>query len=300
MIRFILILYFIPFIALAQKKIPYSDLVVSENIKRLHVQDPYNGIDNEYFFDREGYMVQFVSITEIVLNHKQIFKKIMEYDSDNLIVNEKHFYNDTLNYIINYKYADKFLVLETKVNSKNDSIVEQVVYEYENEKLVSKVSSTGEKEIISYQDIGMMTETKIFYGDELEYVSRNYIDSTYQLTENYVIENSKEKFLDSHYEIYNDSGMAKSSLYFDSVGYSETTYKYEGNILEYTKYNSKSSIIDSFYDNKGNIIKEFYGNNDKESIVYKNKYNIYGDLKKVTAYKNGKVLYKKKYILKYY
>lgn len=297
MTRFILILYFIPFVASAQKKIPYSNLVVSENIKRLHVQNPYYGIDDEYFFDRKGRMVQFISITEIVLNHKQVFKKIMEYNIDDLVMIEKHFYNDTLEYIINYEYVDKFLMSETKISNINDSIVQNVKYDYENGKLVSMSSSTGKKEIISYNDIGMITETKIFYNDRLEYIDRNYSDSTYQLHEKYVIENFKEKFLDSHYEIYNDNGMVESSLYFDKDGYSETIYEYDGSILKYSKLNSKWIVFESFFDSKGNIIKE---HSQQGYMAYKNKYNSYGDLEEVIASRDGKVLYKKKYILEYY
>ena len=276
------------------QKIPWkTDLKLSAGTKYVHVSDPYNDIDEEYFFDKQGKLEKFISIIKPVMFSKQIFRSQFFYEGTFLIKRE-NFYNNKLYEIVKYSYEEGNLVLETEIDAEEALIRRQKSYCYSDGKLSSKlvVASDGiDVTEINYSDNGSVSITKGYYGDDqLMDVITEVVDNDTVVWEKHDYWHNNGVLVDRKKYLYDTNKNVLEYCYLYDYGnglYGCYRYNYVNNVITNGKYfNNKEEVwMEEFYDEKGNVIKEVRPKvewqKEEEVALFKNYYNKRGDLIKV-------------------
>lgn len=295
--NFCLALFLFTFSNLFAQKIPWkTELKLSPGTKYIHVYDPYNGKDDEFFFDKKGKLEKYISISSLIIDQKDVFRSQFFY-KDSLLIKRESFYNDKLSKITKYEYENGNLILETEQDVKENLITRQTSYCYLDGKLSSKlvVEKNGiDITEIKYNDSGSVSETKEYYGEEqLISIVREVAYKDTVVWEKYDYMHNNGILVNRKKYVYDEKKNILEYCYLYDYGkglYGCYRYSYVDNIITNAKYfDEKEELwMEEFYDDRGNIIKEVrpskLGQNP-EITLFENYYNNRGDLIKVKRYK---------------
>ncbi|PZR12636.1 MAG: hypothetical protein DI539_19685 [Flavobacterium psychrophilum] len=290
-------LYFILLFSVSNlfaQKIPWkTDLKLSSGTKYIHVIDPYNGKNDEYFFDKEGKLEKVISNSGLIIDYKEVYRSQFFY-KDSLLIRRENFYNDKLRDVTKYEYENGNLILETDFDVEENLMTSQISYCYLQGKLSSKlkVEKDGiDVTEIEYSDWGSVSETKEYYEDDqlMGVIVETIVNDTV-VWEEYGISKGDRILADRKKYVYDEKKNIIEYCYLYDYGeglYGCHRYSYADNIITNAKYfNNKEEVwMEEFYDNKGNIIKEVRPKvewqTEEEITTFKNYYNKRGDLIKV-------------------